>query len=341
MNGSWHLGRFAGIDVRLHWTFLLLPLWIYFSNLASGNGTIAALGAVLMIFAVFACVLLHEFGHALTARRFGISTRDITLLPIGGVASLEDMPREPWKELAIAIAGPFVNVVIAASLFAGLWIANPVAGPVSFFISQLAIVNVALVVFNMLPAFPMDGGRVLRAILAMKLPYLRATVIAARVGQCTAAGFGLLGLIGGNLLLVFIAGFIVLAAQGESIRVRLEGLTSKSTAASQEDFVWESEVTTPYPNESSEAVKARLLEQTAAQSTSSRSLPVISTQWNSRSALGWLGKDSLDEFLVSSGGSVIGMLGKSDLRHAVRNGRGAMTIDRLLASGACQLRPVA
>ncbi|EMI45861.1 site-2 protease family protein [Rhodopirellula sp. SWK7] len=341
MNGSWHLGRFAGIDVRLHWTFLLLPLWIYFSSLASGSGALAATGSVLMILAVFACVLLHEFGHALTARRFGIPTRDITLLPIGGVASLERMPREPWKELAIAVAGPAVNVVIAASLFAALWIVNPVVGSVSSFVSQLAIINVALVVFNMLPAFPMDGGRVLRSLLAMRLPYLRATVIAARVGQCTAAGFGLLGLIGGNLLLVFVAGFIILAAQGESIRARMEGLASKATPASREDFTWDNDLITPYPEDSSEIVKARLLREAAAQRAPSRSMPVISAQWNSRSALGWLGKDSIDEFLISRDGAVIGRLDKNDLRHAVRNGRGAMTIDRLLATGTFRLRPLA
>ncbi|MFG0255723.1 MAG: site-2 protease family protein [Rhodopirellula sp. JB053] len=374
MSSSWKLGRFAGIDVRVHWTFLLLPLWVYFSNLASGNGALAATGSVLMVLCVFACVLLHEFGHALTARRFGIPTRDITLLPIGGVASLERMPREPWKELAIAVAGPAVNVVIASVMFATLWLLSPLSGTVAAFLYQLAIINVALVVFNMLPAFPMDGGRVLRSILAMRLPYLRATVIAARVGQLTAATFGLLGLIGGNLLLVFVAGFIILAAQGESLRARMESAGERPAPESQASNSWDSSFTPPtdsgpsaypphtdtYANyDSSQRVRDRLLREAAGQrrpsaepsghepqphhrtQTHNRTMPVISAQWNSKSALGWLGSDSLDDFLVSSGGSVIGVLRKSDLRHAVKNGRGAVTIDRLVASGTFHLRPIA
>ncbi|EMI55536.1 Peptidase M50 [Rhodopirellula sallentina SM41] len=362
------MGRFAGIDVRVHWTFMLLPLWVYFSNLASGSGALAATGSVLMVLCVFACVLLHEFGHALTARRFGIPTRDITLLPIGGVASLQRMPREPWKELAIAVAGPAVNVVIASVIFATLWLLSPLSGTVAAFLYQLAIINVALVVFNMLPAFPMDGGRVLRSILAMRLPYLRATVIAARVGQLTAATFGLLGLIGGNLLLVFVAGFIILAAQGESLRARMETAGERPTPESQASNSWNSPFTPPsdqasstHPSytdsyaehDSSQRVRDRLLREAAGQRSPStpppsheqhaheRSMPVISAQWNSKSALGWLGSDSLDDFLVSSGGSVIGVLRKSDLRHAVKNGRGAVTIDRLVASGTFRLRPIA
>lgn len=106
MNGSWHIARLAGIDVRIHWTFMLLPVWIYFSSLASGIGVGAATVAVGFVFAIFGCVVLHELGHSLMARQFGISTRDITLLPIGGVASLQRIPRSPWQELAIAIAGP-------------------------------------------------------------------------------------------------------------------------------------------------------------------------------------------------------------------------------------------
>ncbi|TWU56373.1 site-2 protease family protein [Rubripirellula reticaptiva] len=120
MNNSWHLGRFAGIDVRIHWTFLLVPIWIYFSSMAAGSGAVAATVAVLFVLAIFGCVVLHEYGHSLTARRFGIGTRDITLLPIGGVASLQRMPRNPWQELAISVAGPAVNVVIATVLFIGL-----------------------------------------------------------------------------------------------------------------------------------------------------------------------------------------------------------------------------
>ena len=216
MNNSWHLGRIAGIDVRIHWTFLLLPVWIYLSNIAAGTGALAATVAVLFVLAIFGCVVLHELGHSLTARRFGISTRDITLLPIGGVASLERMPRSPWQELAIAVAGPAVNVVIAAALFVGLPLVSfslPTA--VVGFLSSLAWVNVGLVVFNMLPAFPMDGGRVLRATLALRMPYRQATHVAVGVGKFVAFGLGLLGLMTGNLMLVFVAGFVFLAARGE------------------------------------------------------------------------------------------------------------------------------
>ncbi|WP_442509489.1 site-2 protease family protein [Novipirellula sp. SH528] len=317
MGGSWHLGRFVGIDVRIHWTFLLVPLWIYFSSLAAGSGIAGATVSVLFVLSIFACVLFHEYGHALMARRFGIPTRDITLLPIGGVASLSRMPRRPAHELAIAVAGPAVNVVIAAAIFLGFLVFDPSAGAVSSFLSRLAIVNVALVVFNMLPAFPMDGGRVLRSLLAMVMPYAAATRIAANVGQITAVGFGLVGLISGNLMLVFIAGFIFLAARGEAL------MAANETRNDQ--------VSTPWNDGSSEAVKAKLLNRSGPKFPDVRSLPIISSQWNAGNALGWLGNNSLEEFLVSSGGSVVGMIYKRDLQQAVSEGRGAMAIERLLA----------
>ncbi|WP_372718864.1 site-2 protease family protein [Novipirellula sp.] len=327
MSGSWHLGRFANIDVRVHWTFLLVPLWIYFSSLAAGSGVAGATVSVLFVLSIFACVLFHEYGHALMARRFGIPTRDITILPIGGVASLARMPRRPAHELAIAVAGPAVNVVIAAAIFIGFAILDPAAGAVTSFLSRLAIVNVALVVFNMLPAFPMDGGRVLRSLLAMTMPYAAATRIAANVGQITAVGFGLLGLISGNLMLVFIAGFIFLAARGEAML---------ATAPVRDDVASAARSTDGFPasrrdEESSDAVKARLLNHPGPNFPDVRSLPIISSQWNAKNALGWLGTNSLEKFLVSSGGSVVGMINKSDLQRVVREGRGAMAIERLLA----------
>tara|TARA_R110002073_G_scaffold8027_22_gene44923 strand:+ start:11911 stop:12927 length:1017 start_codon:yes stop_codon:yes gene_type:complete len=326
MSGSWHLGRFANIDVRVHWTFLLVPLWIYFSSLAAGSGVAGATISVLFVLSIFACVLFHEYGHALMARRFGIPTRDITILPIGGVASLERMPRRPAHELAIAVAGPAVNVVIAAAIFLGFAILDPTAGAVTSFLSRLALVNVALVVFNMLPAFPMDGGRVLRSILAMTMPYASATRIAANVGQVTAVGFGLLGLISGNLMLVFIAGFIFLAARGEAML---------ATAPVRYDVASEARShvapTSSRDEGSSDAVKARLLNHPGPNFPDVRSLPIISSQWNAKNALGWLGSNSLEKFLVSSGGSVVGMINKSDLQRVVREGRGAMAIERLLA----------
>ncbi|WP_144057703.1 site-2 protease family protein [Novipirellula maiorica] len=318
MRGSWHLGRFADIDVRIHWTFLLVPLWIYFSSLAAGLGVASATVSVLFVLSIFACVLFHEYGHALMARRFGIPTRDITLLPIGGVASLERMPRRPVHELAIAVAGPAVNVVIAAAIFIGFAIVDPTAGATTSFLSRLAVVNVALVLFNMLPAFPMDGGRVLRSLLAMTMPYTSATRIAANVGQITAVGFGLLGLISGNLMLVFIAGFIFLAARGEAMMANMPDRHDVAGVP-------------PTNDESVDAVKARLRNQPGPNFPDVRSLPIISSQWNAKSALGWLCNHSLEKFLVSSGGSVVGMISRSDLQRVVHEGRGAMAIERLLA----------
>lgn len=219
---KWKLGTLSGIGVYLHWSFWLLPLWIL---LSAGGGAAGAIGSVLFVFAIFGCIVLHEMGHALVARYFGIGTRDITLYPIGGIASLERMPRRPSQELAIAIAGPAVNVVIAAVLFAilvivGIGAPNPAFNLVGgSFLLNLLFVNVALVVFNMLPAFPMDGGRVLRSVLAMRLSYLRATEIAVRVGQGVAIILGLIGLFNWGTLM-FVALFVFLAAQAELAMAR-------------------------------------------------------------------------------------------------------------------------
>ena len=155
MMNSFELGKFAGIDVKVHWSFFLLPAWILFSTLLSGGSLATASGSVLLILAVFACVVLHEFGHALAARKYGIGTHDIVLYPIGGVASLLRIPKNPLQELVIALAGPAVNVVIAAVLF-GLMAVVPLAGFAGWFVFNLALVNVALVVFNMIPCVP-DG----------------------------------------------------------------------------------------------------------------------------------------------------------------------------------------
>jgi Zn-dependent protease/CBS domain-containing protein len=225
MSWSFSLGRIAGTEVRIHFTFLLLVAWY---AIAAGfrGGQAAAIEATLFILAVFACVLAHEYGHVLTARRYGIDTRDITLLPIGGVANIERMPDRPSQELVIAIAGPAVNVVIAIVLivlfgrtFTPERIAEIEQGRLDF-VTRLISVNVALVLFNLLPAFPMDGGRVLRAVLAMRVGRLRATQIAAIVGQIVAFGLGFLGLFGSPLL-IFIAIFIFIAAAGERQMVEM------------------------------------------------------------------------------------------------------------------------
>ncbi|HVU25215.1 MAG TPA: site-2 protease family protein [Opitutus sp.] len=231
MKWSLKIGRFAGIDVFVHWTFTLLLVWIFVAQMSAGGGTLAGLRGVVFILALFGCVVLHEFGHALTARRYGIQTRDITLLPIGGVARLERMPENPRHELLVALAGPAVNLAIALILFVALaaWRGLPIRVAPQFahggFVAQLMIVNVLLAVFNLIPAFPMDGGRVLRALLATRVGRRRATHAAANVGQFLAIVFGAAGLfVWGNPFLVFIAIFVYLGAQAEAHAVELTTL---------------------------------------------------------------------------------------------------------------------
>lgn len=227
MSWSFRIGRLAGIDVYVHFTFVLLLGFIGLSHWMQTREVAAALAGVGFLVALFACVLLHEFGHALTARKFGIRTRDITLLPIGGLARLERMPEKPMQEFWVALAGPAVNVVIAGAIFAYL-LATSELVPVEqlsmaegSFLTRLAAVNVMLVLFNMLPAFPMDGGRVLRALLATRMEYSRATNVAARLGQFMAFVFGFVGLFS-NPFLVFIALFVWIGAAQESGMVQMK-----------------------------------------------------------------------------------------------------------------------
>jgi Zn-dependent protease len=226
ISGSFRIGRFAGISVFVHWTFLLLLAFIAMSS--KRGGTEAMIFSVLFVITLFACVTLHEFGHALTARRFGIRTEDITLLPIGGVARLQKMPVKPYQEFLVAIAGPMVNVVIASVIYLFLrsipeWDAPYDADE---FLAALMWINVRLIEFNMLPAFPMDGGRVVRSVLAMFMNRVTATRIAAGLGKVMALvfaawGFGLLTSFGlsPNFLLVFIAFFVYSGAAGEERQV--------------------------------------------------------------------------------------------------------------------------
>jgi Zn-dependent protease len=227
MRSSLKVASIFGIEVRIHLTFLLFLVWIWFSYYQIA-GFAGAVQGVLFILALFACVLLHEFGHAFAARGFGIETPDITLLPIGGVARLSRIPEKPWQELVVAIAGPLVNVVIAAALIsvihgsAALEQLEYLESPRIELLAKLASVNVMLVLFNLIPAFPMDGGRVLRALLAMAMPYAQATQIAAWIGQGLAVVFGIFGLFG-NPLLIFIAFFIFVGAQQEAAMARSKG----------------------------------------------------------------------------------------------------------------------
>ena len=229
MRWSWQILKVAGIPIRVHATFVLILVWV--AAVARGEGLAGVLESVGFVLAIFTCIVLHELGHAITARRYGVKTRDITLLPIGGVARLERIPEKPRQELAVALAGPAVNIAIAAVLFLVLfargeawefattqtiqrmWLQN--------FIGRLLLTNLGIVVFNLIPAFPMDGGRVLRALLAIRLDYLRATQIAAIVGQGTALLFGLYGLIQRNPFLLLIALFVFVGAGQEAAAVQM------------------------------------------------------------------------------------------------------------------------
>lgn len=223
MKGSLKLVSVAGIGIFVHWTFSLLLAFIVYMTYRSGGGLWEMLWATIFVLTLFVIVVMHELGHALTAKRYGINTQDITLLPIGGMARLESIPEKPSEELVVAIAGPLVNIALALLLFpfvnfpadAEAWQAMASSYVPENFLFNLFFVNVLLAVFNMIPAFPMDGGRVFRAILAMTMDRTKATFIAARVGQFIAAGFVLVGLFG-NLVLALIGVFIFMGAQTEA-----------------------------------------------------------------------------------------------------------------------------
>ncbi len=231
MKANLNLGSIFGIRIIVHWTFFFLIIWVAISEIKQGGTTESVLYNIVFILAVFLCVVLHELGHALTAKRFGINTKKITLLPIGGMASLDRIPESPKQEFLVVIAGPLVNVAIALLLYfiipvnelfhlnftetfqtlMNLTLQN--------FLFYLLIVNVGLVVFNIIPAFPMDGGRILRALLAMKMDRVKATQIASSIGQFIAVIFLLIGLLY-NPFLIFIALFIFLGAYGENQMVQ-------------------------------------------------------------------------------------------------------------------------
>ena len=230
MRWSWKIGRLAGINVHVHATFLLLILFILLAYWTEGHSLSLALSGVFFVLVIFGCIVLHELGHALTARRYGIQTRDIILLPIGGVARLERMPEDPRQELRVALAGPAVNLVIAGVLFAVLAVLGSAPGWTEMegvrwvgggFLTKVMVANLWLAGFNVLPAFPMDGGRVLRALLATRMEYTRATQAAAHVGQAMAFLFGFIGILSHDPFLLFIALFVWMGASEEAAVVQM------------------------------------------------------------------------------------------------------------------------
>jgi len=289
MSWSLNIGTIAGTAIRVHITFLLFLGWIFFASyVAEGPG--AAMASLVFMVLLFACVLAHEFGHIFTARAFGVPTPDVTLLPIGGVARLARIPEEPREEFLIAIAGPLVNVVIAFGLvlLAGARLkAGDLAvmeSPNVSLVDRLAAVNIFLALFNMIPAFPMDGGRVLRALLAARMGYVRATEIAASIGQGVAFALGFIGLFY-NPLLIFIAIFVYLAAASEAHMVAIRAM-SRGVPVSSAMMTQYATLTPDAPVE--EAVQTLLR-------TSQNEFPVI-----------------------DAAGRLVGVLGRSDLIRALK-----------------------
>lgn len=226
IKSSLNLGRIAGINLQVHWSFFLLILWIFASSINDGRNVDEGIHRILFVFAIFGCVILHELGHALTARRFGFETKQIVLLPIGGMAQMKKLPQKPSEELLVAVAGPLVSFAIAAFLYLIIAFFQSVELSQETqnldellegnFLLKLFIINLMLAIFNLIPAFPMDGGRMLRAALAMKLTRSKATNIAANIGQLIAIIFIILGA-KYNPFLVIIGIFILMAARTEDV----------------------------------------------------------------------------------------------------------------------------
>ncbi|CAB4242610.1 Zinc metalloprotease [Methylacidimicrobium sp. AP8] len=232
MRWAWKIGVVRGIGIYVHITLLLLVLWVAAGAYAATGEFSDVIFSVLSLIPLFAIIVLHELGHALTAQRFGIQTRNITLYPIGGIARLERMPEDPWQEFLVALAGPAVNLVLAAVLYVILLIVGNVESWTNLhwiggnLLLNLFWINVVLAGFNLLPAFPMDGGRVLRALLASRMDAVRATQIAAAVGQGMAIFFGFYGVFGHNPFLLFIALFVWMGAAQEASLVQVKSALS-------------------------------------------------------------------------------------------------------------------
>ncbi|HEV2293936.1 MAG TPA: site-2 protease family protein [Tepidisphaeraceae bacterium] len=310
MSWSFRIARIAGIDIRIHFTFFLLLAWIGYAFYSRG-GAPAMWQGIIFILALFLCVLLHELGHAFAAARYGIKTPDITLLPIGGLARLQRMPDHPVQELVVAVAGPLVNVVIAVAITLGIGAAAGFSPDVQLdnprvpMLLQLRNVNILLVLFNLIPAFPMDGGRVLRALLAMRISYGRATAIAAGVGQFMAFLFALWGLLAPNPLLLLIALFVYMGATQEAAFTQMREAARNASAndAMITDFHM-----LPATATLGDAVDALL-------STSQREFPI-----------------------TDDAGAVVGVLTREDLIAGLRQSDAAAPVSGVMRSGVPTVR---
>lgn len=233
MKWSLNIGKIAGIDLKIHFTFFILLFGVGVSGLLAGDTPQTTVMNLVIVLALFFFVVLHELGHALTARLFGIPTKDITLLPIGGLARLDHMPEEPVKEFLVAAAGPMVNVLLAGAIALGLALTGFFSQPLTMsliannFWVQLLVANLTLVAFNILPAFPMDGGRMLRALLALVMDRVTATKLAAGIGRGFAVLMGVLGLFYNSWLIltsIFVWWSAGMEAQSETLKAGLKGL---------------------------------------------------------------------------------------------------------------------
>jgi Zn-dependent protease/CBS domain-containing protein len=258
VGGSFKIGRAFGIDIKVHWSFFLLIAFFAFVGYQESRNPVATLVTIAVVVALFFCVLLHEFGHSLVAQRLGLEIPDITLLPIGGVARLKNLPDKPSDEVKIAVAGPLVNVVLAPIFFGVAALvgadllapANLLSGAGSFgeVLVYLGWLNIVLAVFNLIPAFPMDGGRVLRGLLATRTGPVRATDISSAVGQFFAIAFILIGITSGQIFLAIIGVFILLGANGEAQMVRQRELMRGLNVSDVMGTKPRTETVTPYHN---------------------------------------------------------------------------------------------
>ncbi len=304
MRWSFKVAKIKGISVRLHITFLLFLLLLAFSATLAG-GLTAGLSRTAFILAVFITIILHELGHSLVAMKYGIRVRDINLLPIGGIARIEKIPEEPTQELKMALAGPLVSFTIAGLIFLLLeFIGDFLADPIALFLQRLMQVNIVLAIFNLLPALPMDGGRVFRALLARRMNFVEATRIAGTVGQGLAVLLALAGVIF-NPWLLFIALLVYMGAEEEARMVQLRSLL-KDIPVSQ------------------------------AMSTD---IHILSPEDTIAQVIDLIYHGCQQDFPVVKEGKVVGILTKMQILSGLRGGNTNLTIDKIMQKNFVTLRP--